>query len=527
MKLENVTAEIRSRSKWESVDLGVALVQKNYFSLMLAWATLVVPFFLLILVLSYFWYSVEFLKYDKDTAWLYKFFYGAAPFLFIWWLKPIYERILLYVISRKLFGEDIEMAHLLTKFKDFFFKDFWRLMLRQRISMDRCFTLPIFELEGLRGKYFDRRNSLLSRNGGDGARSLTVSCILLTHLTMFTFYVTYIWLTMYGFQSAFISRQVLYFSEAFWGINMVPEAVPIMIFMLFNYMIVLSVFSPFYVGGGFALYINSRTMTEGWDVELAFKRMGSRLEKVRSGKSNSLFSLLVVLGVLFFTLSSQVVSADERIEAKAEIGEIMDTPEFDVTIQKFSKKIYKDKEGKSKSTDFSGLGFILKILAYFILAAMIGWMLYLLVKNAHIFHRVNIGTIKSREVGKVTKARSVLGMEITKESLPDDILSKARSAWLAGDKKLALSYLYRGSITWMVHTAELPVLESDTEHDCIKHIETLNRSEIERYFSFLTNAWIHFTYGKKPLEEDMINQLCDDWPFTDNSQTKSEEVMNG
>ena len=39
---------------------------------------------------------------------------------------------------------------------------------------------------------------------------------------------------------------------------------------------------------------------------------------------------------------------------------------------------------------------------------------------------------------------------------------------------------------------------------------------------YLTHAWINFTYGKKELEENMIDRFCDDWPFAGQSQIFSK-----
>ena len=38
-----------------------------------------------------------------------------------------------------------------------------------------------------------------------------------------------------------------------------------------------SLVEPFYVGAGFGLYLDRRTQIEGWDIEIAFRRMRHRL----------------------------------------------------------------------------------------------------------------------------------------------------------------------------------------------------------------------------------------------------------
>ena len=44
-------------------------------------------------------------------------------------------------------------------------------------------------------------------------------------------------------------------------------------------MLAMSLTDVFVIGAGFGIYLNNRTWIEGWDVELAFKRLARRLTK--------------------------------------------------------------------------------------------------------------------------------------------------------------------------------------------------------------------------------------------------------
>ena len=85
MELEKVTAEIRPRTQWEAIDLGVRLTGEHAMSLLKGWMASVFPLGILILVICY-----------QSVGW--------GMFL-IWWLKPIWERVALHPLSRSLFGE--------------------------------------------------------------------------------------------------------------------------------------------------------------------------------------------------------------------------------------------------------------------------------------------------------------------------------------------------------------------------------------------------------------------------------------
>ena len=85
MQLEAVTAEIRPRSDWEAVDLGFALVRRDFWRcLAVWWLALLLPS-----VLLGWW------LWNYPTIWL----------LFFWWMKPLGSRLVLFEISRRLFGE--------------------------------------------------------------------------------------------------------------------------------------------------------------------------------------------------------------------------------------------------------------------------------------------------------------------------------------------------------------------------------------------------------------------------------------
>ena len=83
MRLSDATVVIRPRSTWEAMDLGVLLSQRHRRLLMTSWALVTLPVFAL---LSWgLWDSPD-----------------LAVFIF-WWLKPAFERLPLYILSKAMF----------------------------------------------------------------------------------------------------------------------------------------------------------------------------------------------------------------------------------------------------------------------------------------------------------------------------------------------------------------------------------------------------------------------------------------
>ena len=151
------------------------------------------------------------------------------------------------------------------------------------------------------------------------------------------------------------------------------------------------------------------------------------------------------------------------------------------------------------------------VMLWLVCITVVVLLIILIAKNLHIFR----GGRPSSNVASDEKApvKTVLGMDVTPESLPDDILTVARRAWSDGDYKLALSILYRGSLEWMVNTARLPIVESDTERDCVDHCEKVENHSVKSYFNRLTGVWTAFAYGKIEPEDNAIDWLTNDWPF--------------
>ena len=85
MRLTDASVAIRPRSAWEALDLGTLLARRHAPLLMASWALLTLPLFVLLSLLLW-----------QHPSW--------ALFLF-WWLKPLYERLPLHILSHALFGD--------------------------------------------------------------------------------------------------------------------------------------------------------------------------------------------------------------------------------------------------------------------------------------------------------------------------------------------------------------------------------------------------------------------------------------
>ena len=84
MQIEKLAVAVRPRRPWEAVDLGFHMVRAWWKPLFGTWLALVLPVAVILNVVL------------SDHLW--------AAGLLLWWCKPLFERALLFIVSRGVFG---------------------------------------------------------------------------------------------------------------------------------------------------------------------------------------------------------------------------------------------------------------------------------------------------------------------------------------------------------------------------------------------------------------------------------------
>jgi len=487
VRLEDVTAEIRPRVPWESIDLGCALARRHIGSIWKAWAVTVVPLWVILAVLL-----------RHHPVWF---------IVVSWWLKPIYDRVPLFILSRALFGVVPKVLDVLKAWPGMLVRRLWFALVWGRFSPARCLSLPVSELEGLRKKAYRDRVDLLARNGGEGATMATLAGLILETVAA-------LGLVIFMFMMVPSEIVAKWFSgiEEFFDMHDLDE-IPHAFFWALAVVRLISftLMEPFYIGAGFALYVNSRTLTEGWDIELAFKRMGARIGAL---KKSSAMLLLIAVFIFSPTFSPPLRAEDSLV--KDQVGEVLKDDDFTIHYRFEEVPV-----GRTSSNlphlnipEMGFIGVIFKLIFYLAIVALVAGLVYVIYKNRHIFMGDGLKSLKERE----TKTCEVMGMDVRPESLPNDVVAAAREAWHAGDYQLALSLLYRGSLVWLVHRENLPIEESDTEGDCLRRVKDLDHERITPYFIRLTKVWMRAAYGKLEPDSSEMSDLCEAWPFKERSR---------
>jgi hypothetical protein len=155
----DLSVALRRRSPWEATDLGLAMLQRWWRPVYAAHALVVAPVALALVALGW----------AFDALW--------AAMLAFWWLEPLYDRVVLHVLSRAVFGEISRPLSVLRSWRDWKGGLLAALTLRIVVwDLARSFNLPVRQLEGQRGREARERQRLLGRRARGQAVWLTMVC---------------------------------------------------------------------------------------------------------------------------------------------------------------------------------------------------------------------------------------------------------------------------------------------------------------------------------------------------------------
>jgi len=279
MRIESLTVALRPRTAWEAVELGTALVRRHASAIWKPWLLLTLPVFVLLNAMAW----------AIDSMWL--------AFLLMWWLKPAFDRIPLFVLSRAVFGDVPTTRQTLAAQRNWGLSWLPGYLLWRRLSPLRSLNLPVDFLEGARGRDARERRRALGAPVTGVAMLVTLACLLF-QLAVFV--------GLASLAIVFIPDEYLrdVLGRA-WA--MLKEA-PAWLGLLSNTLawIATGLIEPFYVGAGFGLYLNRRTEVEAWDIELALRRLRDRLLR---GAAPLL--LVFALGIAFAPNAVHAQDADD------------------------------------------------------------------------------------------------------------------------------------------------------------------------------------------------------------------------
>ncbi|WP_210558822.1 MULTISPECIES: DUF4129 domain-containing protein [unclassified Pseudomonas] len=505
MRLSDATVAIRPRSTWEAMDLGVLMSQQHRRLLMTSWAIVTLPLFAVLTLLLW----------DSPSL---------AVFIF-WWLKPAYERLPLYILSKALFGETPTLKQALREFPRLLKLQWLASLTWRRLSLSRSFLLPVVQLEGLDGTARQQRLQVLLQRNAGAAQWLTIIGMHLETALWIGLMVLFYMLLPQQIETDWDWQSLILDADHHWRwLEHLTNAF---------YALVLVVWEPIYVACGFSLYLNRRTALEAWDIELVFRRLRQRL-------NSSALGLLLTVCLLLPAVPPVWAAADPASAPEAprllhqpltsqaahdSIKALLEQPPFknkeSVTRYSFGDDPAAPAEAKPgeapqwlktllgwlDSQRFNALAGLIEVLLWGALIAAVGWLIWR--------YREFLRTFVSRRPKLRARFRppapqQAFGLDLSPQTLPDDIAASAEQLWQT-QPRAALGLLYRGLLSRLLHEFALTLKPADTEHQVLLRVEQLQRPELLAFSRTLTQHWQNMAYGHRVPAAHLQQELCDGW----------------
>ncbi|AVY65124.1 DUF4129 domain-containing protein [Xanthomonas translucens] len=547
MRIERLDVVLRARSAWEAMELGSALVRRHAGAIWKPWLLISVPLFALLNLGAW----------AIDQLWL----AGLA----LWWLKPVLDRIPLFVISRGVFGDvprvrDTLRAQLRWGWDPMFGYLTWR-----RLSPARSVFMPLELLEGASAE--QQRQRRRSLGGAVYGHALLLASVCWHFEAMLC-------LACIATILMFVPVELLPETvRAAWAL--VGEENPVWADVGLNVFgwLAMTLIEPFFVGAGFGLYLNRRTEIEAWDVEMALRRLRERL-----GSAAPLLLALVLLAAPGAALRAQnaaqgaggpAVAAEPQARpapapqpaqetasdggdikdpAKAQEKSADDAPEptalddiFDTVpaaaarFDRAADRAYQDpllsgkrsigywkkrdrndddekKPDPAKPDPRFGRGLLASVAAVFafvgewgmwLLAGMLVLVLLLTARHWLPWMR---GSGRKRAAVETPVAHAPV---LSAEPLPDDVATSARRLWREGRQRDALALLYRASVATVCERANLALPPGATEAQCLRASRRLPDAADRDLFARMVRTWQYAAYAARLPEDDAFDGLLD------------------
>ena len=461
MQIEKLQVVLKPRTMWESADLGTKLALRWILPLFLSWILLALPF----LVIA--------LQFERFLIQL----------LFLWWFKPLYERAVLMTLSILIFDGRLTIGGVLKGLAD---TRLWFYLSIFRFSWRRSENTPIDALEELDfNTQVQRRKWLYA---GDNRIAAIVSLLgLLVEITIVLAVVSlYYFLTQSDFNSAYSGVLKIL------NINEITDTESIL--LLITIFVAMGVSAVFYVSVGFATYLNRRTIKEGWDVELGFKRIVNRLG-------------IYVLAVSLIFPSVDLFAREPATNADTVLDEVLSAPEFNQSktisvpehLSTFIQDMLRVEDAEPRRYEI-GMGS--RILAWMLKFVLISVLIVALVFFLYRLY-TTYGFSPATRRNKAGEPHQTVSIR----ALPKNLIQTINDDWSNGRTREALALLYSAAVVFIDRAYSCNIVESDTEGECIGKTDDIE-ADVRDAFRDITQIWLRRAYGNStPTEASFQSAL--------------------
>jgi len=428
---------------------------------------------------------IYFLPFFAIPFWICAFALRLLPgkmqyfsWLILWLLKPLFDRIILHIISIRFFDSGSDFKRLLRGLGKSLLRGLAGDLLWRRFSPLRSAMMPerVLEPRKKSGKEKAQRRKLLKNGGINFCFFITLWGIAVEFVLLLGEIIFVV------FMASFLTDIGFSFTLEFW------EKAEIYIFAAWciNYIIIETI----YVCMGFSLYINSRINVEGWDLEIMFRGFA---EKIKSKKAAGLLAVFCFFCMFFsgnaFALDLQNDKTDVPLEV---LQKILDSPDFGGEKDTWGIRFKEQPEPNNYNYDFNPLYEKLRM----IFASALRIILIMLIAALAVFLFLYVRKlVNERNFSAKKSAASVLrGIPLLN---PDDLLEKAAYFFEHENLRTAWGYCTAAAIlSWSLYRG-LVFPPNATESDCADMVKSMTADNTDEADAFCTliNDWINFAYA--------------------------------
>lgn len=473
MQIEGLAVRLKLRSPKEALDLGCLMARHWYVRLLAVTLVTVIPVMLVLALLV-------------PEVW--------QQCLMLWWLKPLFERLPLWVLGRLVWTAPAGLSELRQGWRALWFRQILQSLTWRRLSGARSLDLPVTVLEGLGGKRRQQRLAWL--HGLQTGRTGWMWTLFLVHLETLLLVSAYLLIWFFLPEDEAMQTWLL-------------ESEALSFYLLGG---ILSLVLPFYVAGGFALYLNRRVELEGWELELVFRRLRQRLERRAEAVSPGAATLCLLLAVLLGTFlpggipvafAEAPSASDNRDLAKTRIETLIaESPFTGKEVVQIPTWLYElDWSGKQeKDNDTSSWAWLEDF------ASWVEWIFVLILVTlclALLWQARNLplGRFRKFHAGQ-RQAGEILPVDAQKKALDPVPESHIEALWTQGRQAEAVNALYQNVVRRLMGRTGVSLADSSTENEVYEALRYGISSPMEAALLTLTGWQLRFRYGQAPVLEE-------------------------
>nr|WP_063570817.1 hypothetical protein [Luteibacter rhizovicinus] len=500
MEIERISVVLRPRSTRESADLGAAMLRRHAQPIFTAWFIASLPFLAIAIGLA---------------LWLGQ---PWVSLLFLWWLKPLFARIPLYVVSRAVFAEAPDWRDALRGMRTWGLQGLLAWMTIRRLDPRRCVLQPIVYLEGLDRRARTERWRVFGRGVEGPGTGLALTCMMfewvlaLSPLLFLPMFVPAELWESYWFNAGFLRTMPHWLS------------LPLVV----AYYLGMSVAEPLCTTGGFALYLGRRTELEAWDLDLAFRRLRNRLLATAT-------TALLLIATCFVAPTAHAADMPRDVKPDAvrlSLESAFPVPKqgADQRMSDVSGKVLADPllGGKTQAWrwvpkhpappkpakivpekaivpgDVAGTGVVLKGVLLALLVAAVAWL------GRFALHRWP--SRRGEPATARAPAQSALQETAVAVAVPKGFGEQVHLLWRSGSRREALALLYRGTVERVATRLDEPVSPAATEADAIAGARRLDDDDAGRRAIRIVRTWQFAAYADRYPSDEEMAVLLGGWP---------------